>query len=323
MGIRRRPALRPPGPPDRETRGRSRGVKGAGRVSEARGLGQALLPEEGLTTRRSPHFQDAFHALLAVAFEEEQLLVTVDREGAWHRRSERDLHGLPGRDLFPDCKTRLGIINEEIVRHQHGHALDGQFDRLTGPHDEMARAELIAVGFDHSPLDSVRVHWNFEGNWLRGYARDDRHEDEQTGSDSESVQHCSGPLPHNLTHYPPVSVKSTVMSKQFRTLQSKGTDLKSVPFSPFCLGTNIAFYMVNQHRITTQIGGLYGSTGAHPLSSAALRCFTGPRRGQFAQPCSNGVPVQRHHDSDLAGRCLGPHLRADRPAGWTQRRPGL
>src|SRR5436309_7227396 len=119
MGLRRRTALRPSGPPDREARCRSRGVKGAERGSAARGLGQGLLPEEGLTTRRSPHFQDAFHALLAVAFEEEQLLVTVDREGARHRRSERDLHGLPGRDLLLDCKARLGDRKSTRLNSSH------------------------------------------------------------------------------------------------------------------------------------------------------------------------------------------------------------
>src|SRR5712692_10958093 len=259
MGLRRRTALRAPGPSDREARGRSRDVKGAGRVSEACGLDQEGLQIVGAHLRvrpsvkrraiysgghigpplQSPHFQDAFHALLAVAFEEEQLLVTVDREGAQHRRSERDLHGLPGRDLLLDCKARLGIINKEIVRHQHGHALDGQFYRLTGPHDEMARAELIAVGFDHGPLDSVRVQRNFEGNWLRGRARDDWPEDEQTDSDCETVQHCPDLFPDNMTHFPPVSVKSTVTSKQFRTLQYL---LPLAIPRPFWFGTNIALY---------------------------------------------------------------------------------
>src|SRR5207247_11257057 len=106
MGLRRRTALRPSGPPDREARCRSRGVKGAERGSAARGLGQGLLPEEGLTTRRSPHFQDDFNALLAVAFEEEQLLVTVDREGARHRRSERDILVLSSRVLILDSNAR-------------------------------------------------------------------------------------------------------------------------------------------------------------------------------------------------------------------------
>src|SRR3989442_87554 len=221
MGLRRRTALRAPGPSDREARGRYRGV-----------------------------------------------------EGARHRRSERDLHGLPGRDLLLDCKARLGIINKEIVRHQHGHALDGQFDRLTGPHDEMARAELIAVGFDHDPLDSVRVQRNFEGNWIHGRARDDRHEDEQPGSDCENVHHCPALLPDNMTYFPPVLVKSTVTSKQFRTLQY----LLPLPiFRQFCFGTNIAFYLNGEpapnHNST---GGLYGSTCAHPLRFAALRCLTGP-----------------------------------------------
>src|SRR5713226_3003302 len=273
MGLRLRTALRAPDSPDREARGRFRGAKGTGRVSAACGLDQDLLPEECLTTRRSPHFQDAFHAFLAVAFEEEQLLVTVDREGARHRRSERDLHGLPGRDLFPDCKTRLGIINEEIVRHQHGHALDGQFDRLTGPHDETARAELIAVGFDHSPLDSVRVQRNFEGNWLRGRARDDWPEDEKTDSDCETVQHCPDLFPDNMTHFPPVSVKSTVTSKQFRTLQYL---LPLAIPRPFWFGTNIAFYYDKPAPNHNSTGGLYGSTCAHPLRPAAFRCLTGP-----------------------------------------------
>src|SRR5437870_13787506 len=224
MGLRRRTAPRAPGPPDREARGR-RSKEGKDRAEDLgtnQGIGsmaRLIVGSRRAVPLRS-HLEHAFHALLAVAFEEEQLLVTVDREGSRHRRSERDLHGLPGRDLLLDCKARLGIINEKIVRHQYGHALDGQFDRLTSPHDEMARAELIAVGFDHGPLDSVRVHWNFEGNWLRGYARDDRQEDEQTGSDSERVQHCPAPLPHNMTHYPPVPVKRPAMRKQLLILQS-------------------------------------------------------------------------------------------------------
>src|SRR5437867_5991865 len=276
MGLRRRTALRPSGPPDREARCRSRGVKGAERGSAARGLGQGLLPEEGLSTRRSPHFQVAFHALLAVAFEEEQLLVTVDREGARHRRSERDLHGLPGRDLLLDCKARLGIIDEEIVRHQCGHALDGQLDRLAGPREEMARAELIAVGFDHGPLDSVRVQRNFEGNWIHGRGREDWHEDEQPGSDCENVHHCPALLPDNMTHFPPALVKSTVTSKQFRTLQY----LLPLPiFRPICFGTNIAATIaVNGEPAPNHnpSGGRYGSTRAHPLRSAALHCLTDP-----------------------------------------------
>src|SRR5256885_2755378 len=299
MGPRRRTALRAPGPPNREARGRSSGVKRTGRVSEVHSLDQGglqivgrdlsphLLPSPSwpVAFRRatgapegwvgvSPHFQDALHALLAVAFEKKQLLVTVDREGARHRWSERDLHGLPGGDLLPDCKGRLGIINEEIVRHQDGHALDGKFDRLTGTHDEMARAELIAVGFDHGPLDAVRVQRNFEGKWLRGRARDDWHEDEQTDPDCKNVQHCPALLPDNMTFFPPPSVKTTVTSKQFRTLQY------SLPLTlswQFCFGTNIAFYVNDEpapnHNST---GGLYGSTCAHPLRSASLRCPIGP-----------------------------------------------
>src|SRR5438552_2654994 len=197
MGLRWWTALRAPGPPDREAR--DGGSKEGNDRAEDLGTNQAIGSMACLMVgaRRAvplrPHLEHSFHALLAVAFEEEQLLVAVDREGAWHRRSERDLHRLPGPDFLPDCKARLGIINDEIVRHQYGHALDGQFDRLTGLHDEVARAELIAVGFDHGPLDSVRVHWKFEGSRIRGCARDGWHKDEQTGSDSESVQHCPGP----------------------------------------------------------------------------------------------------------------------------------
>src|SRR6266545_1946576 len=241
MGLRRRTALRAPGPPDREARG--------GRSKEGKDRAEDLGTNQGIGSiarlivgaRRAvplrPHLEHAFHALLAVAFEEEQLLVTVDRERSRHRRSERDLHGLPGRDLLPDRQAGLRIVDDEIVRDDPGHALDGQFDRLTGLHDEMARAELIAVGFDHGPLDSVRVHWNFEGNWLRGCARDDWHEDEQPGSDCENVHHCPALLPDNMTHFPPALVKSTVTSKQFRTLRY----LLPLPlFRPFCFCTSIA-----------------------------------------------------------------------------------
>src|SRR5205823_12363781 len=94
---------------------------------------------------------------------------------------------------LPVCKARLAIIYDEPLRQLHGHALDGQFERLTGLHGAMARAELIAVGFDHGPLDSVRVHGKFEGSRICGCVRDGWHKDEQTGSDSESVQHCPGP----------------------------------------------------------------------------------------------------------------------------------
>src|SRR5438876_5947387 len=54
------------------------------------------------------HLEHAFHALLAVAFEEEQLLVAVDREGAWHRRSERDLHRCPARISSLIARPDLG-----------------------------------------------------------------------------------------------------------------------------------------------------------------------------------------------------------------------
>src|SRR3989475_8422149 len=129
MGLRRRTALRAPGPSDREARGRSRGVKGAGRVSEACGLDQGVLQMVGAdlcvrpSKRRSiysgghigpplqsPHFQDAFHALLAVAFEEEQLLVTVDREGARHRRGERDLHGLRSEEHTSELQSQSNLV---------------------------------------------------------------------------------------------------------------------------------------------------------------------------------------------------------------------
>src|SRR5206468_8139095 len=120
MGLRRRTALRAPGSPDREAHdgGSKEGNDRAEGLGTNQGFGsmaRLLVGARSAVPLRS-HLEHAFHTLLAVAFEEEQLLVTVDREGAWHRRSERDLHRLPGPDFLPDCKARLGIINDEIVR---------------------------------------------------------------------------------------------------------------------------------------------------------------------------------------------------------------
>src|SRR5213593_1516413 len=310
MGLRRRTALRPSGPPDREARCRSRGVKGAERGSAARGLGQGLLPEEGLTTRRSPHFQDAFHALLAVAFEKEQLLVTVDREGARHRRGERDLHGLPGRDLLLDCKARLGIIDEEIVRHQHGHALDGQFDRLTGPHDEIARAEFIAVGFDHGPLDAVRVQRNFNGKRIRGRARDDWQEGEQAGSDCENVQHCPDLLPE---HYDTFSTCFGQEHSHEQAIPHTSILITSCDFQAVLLRHQYCTDMVNQHRITTLWEALwlelrssspFCSSLLHRSSPRAIRMAMLRRRSSPRAP--RRLPCREMPWSSPSGRSTCP-----------------
>src|SRR5207253_11496733 len=99
MGLCRRTALRAPGPPDREARGR-RSKEGKDRAEDLgtnQGIGsmaRLIVGARRAVPLRS-HLEHAFHALLAVAFEEEQLLVTVDREESRHRRSDRDLHGLP------------------------------------------------------------------------------------------------------------------------------------------------------------------------------------------------------------------------------------
>src|SRR5205823_134493 len=115
----RRTALRAPGPPDREARGR--------RSKEGKDLAEDLGTNQDIGSmarlivgaRRAvplwSHLEHPLHALFPVAFEEQQFLVAVDRKRTRHRRSERDLHGLAGRDFLPDCKARLGIINEEIV----------------------------------------------------------------------------------------------------------------------------------------------------------------------------------------------------------------
>ena len=63
----------------------------------------------------SSHLEYPLHPFFPVAFEEKQFLVAIDRERTRHRRGERDLHGLPGRDLFLDRKAGLGIVFVVII----------------------------------------------------------------------------------------------------------------------------------------------------------------------------------------------------------------
>src|SRR2546422_3900974 len=201
MGLCWRTALRAPGPPDREAReGRSKEGKDRAEVlgtnQDIGSMARLIVGTRHAVPLRS-HLEHPLHTLFPVAFEEKQFLIAIDRERTRRRRGERELHGLPGRDLFLDRKGGLGIVDDYVVRHQHGHTLDGQFDRLAGPHDKMARAEFIAVGFDHGPLDAVRVQGTFNGKRIRGRARDDWQEGEQAGSDCENVQHCPDLLPEH------------------------------------------------------------------------------------------------------------------------------
>ena len=114
----------------------------------------------------SSHLEYPLHPFFPVAFEEKQFLVAIDRERTRHRRGERDLHGLPGRDLFLDRKAGLGIVNDYVMRHQHGHAPDGQFDRLAGPYDKMAPTyDAILTYVKENGLEIRGPSWEIYGDW--------------------------------------------------------------------------------------------------------------------------------------------------------------
>ena len=94
-----------------------------------------------------------------------KFLIAIEREYTRECRCECDCNGFPCRNLIPDVQSGSRIVNDDIVRYNPGYALEGQFNRCSGFHDEVMWNKRIAVNFYYRALNSIRVERHVFRTW--------------------------------------------------------------------------------------------------------------------------------------------------------------